>query len=49
MSYTSWIEAVKSVGLWVESPASEKAKEKTAVNNNILFILIKPHFYFSIN
>ncbi|MCH2404759.1 MAG: hypothetical protein MK200_00975, partial [Nitrosopumilus sp.] len=27
MSYTSWIEAVKSVGSWVESAASDKAKE----------------------
>ena len=32
MSYTSWIEAVKSVGLWVESAASEKAKEKGLIH-----------------
>ena len=32
MSYTSWIEAVKSVGLWVESIASDKAKEKGLIH-----------------
>ena len=32
MSYTSWIEAVKSVGLWIESAASEKAKEKGLIH-----------------
>ena len=32
MSYTSWIEAVKSVGSRVESAASEKAKEKGLIH-----------------
>ena len=32
MSYTSWIEAVKSVGLWVESVASDKARQKGLIH-----------------
>ena len=32
MSYTSWIEAVKSVGSWVESAASDKAKDKGLIH-----------------
>ena len=32
MSYKSWIEAVKSVGLWVESVASDKARQKGLIH-----------------